>query len=707
MVCLYRVLTLLSLVLLRETSAQPCSICGSNGDDPIIELVSPHTVALKDGTTCEQLVFEAELYDELDDICASFYQVIGFANCECSGSSNAGTNEASEFGAMPRQSYCHLCYDGSLPDPNAIYDANTLVTCGKVQDYLQINVAQSEEVCNVIQYTGVVNCGCPYSPIPAPSCSLCKQKGETVLNVHELVKSGEEGTTCGSMEYILAMDWEDQIDEKTCSALQHHFSSKCDCGQVMRDGFLSMNTTTVPSPSESPSILASNSPTNVATDESSIEPTFVSSSQPTLLPSEASSFLPSVMPSIEGSSLPSIEGSSLPSSSPTQLPSTRPSIVPSSKPTFEGSMPPTISTSPSKLPSMNPTLTNAPSFSPSSILDRTENCTALENGVFPDVQDTAKNMVNNFAFNLWVEYQQELDLPVNYPVLRSKLMDAFGRKISCIAAGCMNSMRRLGALDMDAEEKIYYVEMTEFLEVVDVTCAEVDIPVESSATVVCIPILSSYTVYFSSLDTENGATDSAAANVDAYITSIVQNEFSLLAQSVPGIYNGTIVDEFKGTWFANERSSSGSKVAIGVGVGCSLVALLALGIVVRGRQDTSLETKGMFGEGQIRSDDSISDNPTISSGRRAQMTGWEGSMADDSFADDSSSQYSRQMLSSRRVSDGMDDKRTTPYQLRESSYLPSSVLRDLLGDDDGDLSIGTRDNDDLSLDPVDMNTIDL
>jgi hypothetical protein len=356
---------------------------------------------------------------------------------------------------------------------------------------------------------------------------------------------------------------------------------------------------------------------------------------------------------------------------------------------------------------MNPTLTNAPSFSPSSILDRTENCTALENGIFPDVQNKAENLVVKFAFNLWVEYQQELDLSVNYPVLRSKLMDAFGRKISCIAAGCTNSTRRLGALHMDAEEKIFYVEMTEFLEGVDVTCAEADVPVESSATVVCIPILSSYTVYFSSLDSDNGATDLAAANVDAYITNIVQNEFSVLVQSVPGIYNGTIVDEFKGTWFANERSSSGSKVAIGVGVGCSLVALLALGIVVRGRQDTSLETKGMFGEGQIRSDDSISDNPTISSGRRAQMTGWEGSLADESFADDLSSQYSRQIISSKRVSDGMDDKRAIPYQLRESSYLPCSVLRDLLGDDDGDLSIGTRYNDDLSLDPVDMNTIDL
>lgn len=706
MVCLYQILTLLSLILLHETIAQPCSICGSNGDEPAIELVSPHTLALKDGTTCEQLVFEAELYDESDNICASFYQVIGFATCGCSGSSNAGTNEASEFGAMARQSYCHLCSDGSLPDLNAIYDANTLVTCGKVQDYLQINVAQSEKLCNFMQYQGVVNCGCPYAPIPTPSCSLCKQEGETVLNVHELVETGEENTTCGAMEYVLAMDVEDQIDEKTCSALQHYFSSKCNCGQVMRNGFLSMNTTSVPSPSESPSILVSNSPTNVATDASSIESTFASSSQPTLLPSEASSFLPSVVPSIEGSSLPSIKGSTRPSSSSTQLPSTRPSIVPSSKPTFEGSMPPTISTSPSNLPSMNPTLTDAPSFSPSSILDRKENCTALENGFFPDVQDKAENLMIDFAFNLWVEYQQELDLPVNYPVLRSKLMDAFGRKISCIAAGCINPSRRLGALGIDAEEKIFYVEMTEFVEVMDVTCAEVDIPVESSATVVCIPVLSSYTVYYSSLDTKNGTMDSAAANVDAYITGIVQNEFSVLAQSIQGIYNGTIVDEFKGTWFASERSSSG-KVAIGVGVGCSLFALLALGIVARRRQDTSLETKGMITEGQIRSDDSISDNPTISSGRRAQMTGWEGSIADDSFADDSSSQYSRQMLSPRRVSDGMDARRTTPYQLRETSYLPSSVLRDLLGDDDGDLSIGTRENDDLSIDPVDMNTIDL
>jgi len=707
-------MTLLPLVILHETSAQPCSICGSNGDEPGMELVSPDTVALNDGTTCEQLVFEAELNDESDDICASFYQVIGFATCGCSKSSSSNngngngngtkTNNASQFGAMLRQSYCNLCSDGSLPDPNAIYDANTLVTCDQVQDYLQINVAQSEELCNVIQYQGVVNCGCPYSPIPTPSCSLCKQEGESVLNLHELAESGGEVTTCGAMEYILAMDVEDQYHENTCSELQNHFSSKCNCGQVMRDGVLMMNTTTTGAlsspPSKSPSILVSNSPINEATDEISMKPTFVSSSQPTLLPSEASSFLPSVMPSIKDSSLPSSSPTQLPRT--TQFPSTRPSVVPSSEPTFEGSLPPTTSTSPSNVRSMNPTLTNAPSFSPSSILDRAENCTALENGIFPNVQDKAENLVVNFAFDLWVEYQQELEVPVvNVPVLRSKLMHVFDRQISLIAAGCMNPSRRLGALDMNDKEKIYNVEMTEFSEVMDVTCAEVDIPVESSATVVCIPVWSSSTVYYSSLDTDNGAMDSAAAaHVDAYITSIVQNEFSVLAQSIPGIYNGTIVDEFRGTWFANERSSSGKKVAIGVGVGCSLVALVALGIVARRRQDTSLEAKGMIAEGQIRSDDSISDNPTISSGRRAQMTGWEGSIADDS-----SSQYSRQMLSARRASDGMDARWTTPYQLRETSYLPGNVLRDLLGADDGDLSIGSRENDDLSIDPVD--TIDL
>jgi hypothetical protein len=58
------------------------------------------------------------------------------------------------------------------------------------------------------------------------------------------------------------------------------------------------------------------------------------------------------------------------------------------------------------------------------------------------------------------------------------------------------------------------------------------------------------------------------------------------------------------------------------------------------------------------------------------------------------------------ASDGRDTAKSPAYQLRESSYLPASVLRDLLGEDDADLSIDTRDHDDdLSLEHVD--TIEL
>ena len=667
------------ILLLNEICAQSCSICSSNRS--IIKY--PDAEALTDGTTCEQLEYQAHNFDESDHICASFYQVIGFATCGCTDKADDSYRESA---IIPRQSYCRLCTDGSIPDSDAIYDTDTLVTCGKVQDYLQGNIGQSDELCNVFQYRGVVNCGCSHSSISKPSCSLCKHEGQRVIDVHALAESDAVDTTCGVMEYILAVDVDNQYDANTCESLQNYFAPKCDCGQDFQ--MQNEDMVDAPAATASPSIIASSSPTNNPTHVSSNVPSSTSSLQPSYLPSEALSVQPSVMPSIKESSLPS--------SFPTRLPSIEPTITSSSKPTLEASSSPTNSTSPSLFPSVHPTASNLPSFSPSSLLDRTANCTALKLGIMPHVQDSvAEKLEIIINFYLWVEYEQELDISLD------QLMEAFDRRISFIAAECTNMTpsRQLDALGSmkDIEEPVYFVQMNELSEVMDVGCSET----AASVTVICLPISSKVTAFYSPLESQNGTLDSARTNVETFITRIIQQEFSSLAQSIPGIYNGTTVDEFG---YHREQLSSGKKAAIGVGISCSVVALIAMGIVSRRGREMRTENMGIIPEGHIRSDDSISDNPTISSGRRAQMTGWEGSITDGS-----SSQYSRQMYSPRisDTSDGIISNRATSRQLRENSYLPGNVLRDLLGADDGDLSLGTReyDDDDMSFDHND--TIEL
>lgn len=665
---------------------QPCSLCR---DGSTLSEEYTNTPALVDGTTCGQLERRArQTLDETDAQCGSFYQLIGFATCGCPASQKSENQQQTT--PLPFEtSSCTLCLNGSVPNPKFMYDTSTLVTCGQVQEYLEIYMEQTQQVCNVIQYQAVVNCGCPYTLPRNPTCSLCKNTNERVSNPDQQTEPSVKVATCGIMEYILAVDIQQQYDSDTCTTLQNYFSPKCTCGPISKNQIENSN---FPSISPTGNIIQSNGPTIESTDGSSTRPSWTPASPVTGAPSAVKSVSPS--------------------SSSSMTPSTRPSVRPSWSPSKQGSFSPSeqassspsLSQVPSGYPSEGPTTSQIPSFFPSSILDMKPNCTALENGIMPKVDDFAKSLTIEYYFHTWLD-DTLLDTSNNYKAIESTLMELFDRRISYIAAGCADHREGDGA---SSNQKVHYVHM-DFLNVIPgAICSGNTLGSNAPLNVTCTPMNSNVTIFYSdvaSMRTRRKLNE--AENVKAYISNIISQEMPSVTQQIPGIYSIAIVgDSDIVRNVESERLTSGTKAAIAVAISCSVVAIIAVAILTRRKKDTSPEASEIFPETMLRSDDSISDNPTISSGRRAQMTGWDGSVTES--RSEGSSRYSQRTHSVKAsdASDGVETARSSAYQLRESSYLPNSVLRELLGEDDTDLSVGTKDNDDdLSVDHVD--TIEL
>jgi len=96
-------------------------------------------------------------------------------------------------------------------------------------------------------------------------------------------------------------------------------------------------------------------------------------------------------------------------------------------------------------------------------------------------------------------------------------------------------------------------------------------------------------------------------------------------------------------------------------------------------------------ERHIRSDDSVSNSPTMSSGRGARATGTGGwdeaiqsesdsSSRSDAFSESSSRRsFTAQSEEASEYLNGIEAQKDSPTSIQEdSTYLPSSVLKDLL-----------------------------
>lgn len=580
---------------------------------------STDNVVMSDGRTCAQLEIEASGYIQTDPVCGSFYQVIGFTNC-C---------VYEEEVEVDGPHFCTVCPEENiLHSLDSIYHSDANATCGQVQEYLQY-APQNNKSCNAIQTLGAVNCLChPKSINPTMLPSVEFSSRPSIEPSRERAFSSSPSTTPTS--------------------------------QILTN------------PGRNSSPIPSTLPTIIPTSPSPLlSITFSPTTVPTASPSLALTGTPSVLPSAKPSSTPTMKPSEIPSAIPSAIPSVEPSSSPSFLPSWR----------PSFTPSFSPTSTLFPSTPPSSIVDVKPNCTALREGIVPEIHHLSEHISFNLYFDLFFEVDPGIGLQKNDTDIQMSLKNVFDPNISALSAGCPRNSgigrRWLG----DVGDKIHFVEMNSLNEFPGVQCTSDPAKLKNgngesdnaSFDLTCIPMVSSVTVFYTQL------TPLKIANqVQVRVSEVVQVEFPSLLEEVPGIHGGFVVNSF-----ADPSGITSRQVAIGVGVGCSAVLLVAIGILSLGKRKKGAcqEKANIISGAHIRSDDSVSDHPRA-------MTGWEGSV--DSIVDSNRSddyEYSKRSSQALKI----DEKSSVvggrnPYSGKDSSYLPSNVLKDLLGHD-GDLSL--------------------
>lgn len=210
---------------------------------------------------------------------------------------------------------------------------------------------------------------------------------------------------------------------------------------------------------------------------------------------------------------------------------------------------------------------------------------------------------------------------------------------------------------------------------------------------------------------QNTASSSQSINLIEVVQTVFKNELKDLPNEVSSIEiiefssDKTIVDKNTpinqfGSGNGNNSLSSSTKALIGVAIACSLLIIAAILIIRRGRNKTTqrqgtnysqvVETTGIIPDRHIRSDDSVSNSPTMSSGARVGTGvagGWddaahsEGSSRSGSASDTSSRpSFAIQLDEASQASHGIEASRSSLYDDKGYSrtYLPSSVLKDLL-----------------------------
>lgn len=201
----------------QSVTANHCTLC--YGTEESLDIPFPNAPALVDGTTCDKLGKFSQFKAERDDVCLEYYQFIGYSKCGCEA---------------PRQETvkpsCSLCYDQSLPtSPDSMFDYSTSTTCQEAYDYLG-HFEQNDSTCRSFQHLGVTNCGCPYRLPEQKKCTLCDENERLLDPNHEI---SEDGTTCGMVEYLLAIDFEENYTSPgICDRAKQGFSEKCTCVPV-------------------------------------------------------------------------------------------------------------------------------------------------------------------------------------------------------------------------------------------------------------------------------------------------------------------------------------------------------------------------------------------------------------------------------------------------------------------------------------------
>ena len=302
------------------------------------------------------------------------------------------------------------------------------------------------------------------------------------------------------------------------------------------------------------------------------------------------------------------------------------------------------------------------------------NCTALANGIFPDVMDVA----NITVFNLYFDLLANKKIMTNLTGLQEEVKGTFDRRISTLTAECPDDRRRLD----EVAQNIHFVQMEFLKQILDVECTSPipqGIQEGKESGIECFPMGIGVVVYFSTSSLSQNLRNLVTSDgVETYVSDIIELELPSILAEIPGFHSANLVDSF-----ADLGGVSTNEVAIGVGIGCSAIFVVLVGILFMGkRKRTSQDDHSIIPGRHVRSDGSISDNPSASSDKR-RMPGWEGSIQ--SVESDGCSDYSHRIANIKGDEDTVGIRR--PYSYDDASYLPANVLKDLLGHD-GDLSLG-------------------
>lgn len=289
------------------------------------------------------------------------------------------------------------------------------------------------------------------------------------------------------------------------------------------------------------------------------------------------------------------------------------------------------------------------------------------------------DIANITVFNLYFDLFAGKEIMTNLTRLQEEVKGTFDRKISTLTAECPDGRRRLDEI----AQNIYFVQMRFLKQILDVECTSPfpqGIQDDKESGIACFPMEIGVVVYFSTSSLSQNLRNlvASADGVETYVSDIIELELPSILAEIPGVHSANLVDSF-----ADVGGASSNQVAIGVGIGCSAIFVVLVGILFMGkRKRTSQDDHSIIPGRHVRSDGSISDNPSASSDKR-RMPGWEGSIQ--SVESDGCSDYSHRIANIKGDEDNVGIRR--PYSYDDASYLPVNVLKDLLGHD-GDLSLG-------------------
>ena len=701
-----------SLAILISTNilifASHCTLCPGTENVPFPDVVVDGAV------TCQVLANRSKFESEESLTCLEYYRYLGVVNCGCPIK-------------LPVSPVCTLCDNEGERVANPEKDLRVNgedMTCGIAEFILAMDIDNEyydSWTCGIIQesFEGSWECK-PSEQITSHSTNFTTSED----HAHTITSNPTSAPT-SALSQTPQIDSFNSTINQTSSVTNQTFipTASPTISSITNSSNFETNQTAKPTPTEPPvtvSIPLSEEPTNIPTSPPSritlkpsltSHPSFRPTDIPTVLPSVSLQPTSSINPSSTPSALPSASPSAtfLPSAKPSQQPSKMPSTYPSSLPTFYPSQHPSLhpTVKPTLTPSASPTMTAMPSDKPSAVpslrpsafVEKKPNCTALLLGVEQVFPDSVKSSKNAYQMDLALDSDAIIE-----DVIES-FQESMQRVISAEAAGCSELNKnetslfeeekihivRFSRLATTGGKNFYPMKLSVFFSLSDVAVivsCSLDTSMSRIGGDICVVTRGHFEIIYSTVFTSDVVKRKLTASMESKIIELMNEKAADGSVNVEGMQEirveATTYRDLDGNINGAESDNNpnttrdGNKIAIGVGAGCACMAFIALAIIIRGRMKAKQtgETEEIIALRHIRSDDSVSNSPSgLSAGR------WGASVKSGSELDSISETSSRPSFAVQleEASQGLEaTKNGVPPPQGESTYLPSSVLQDLL-----------------------------